>query len=200
MSTVALVKAVAKKVVDDALEDKYATSYLGLANGGPSYFNAGIGGNYECYPLLPLMYQGTNSNQRVGDKIRPKSLRVDFIITANGSYNSSQLNQIRMFVLQDKSIRNSNALKDIPLTQTGTPIASELLDLGGSLSGFSGRPDQIMFRVNRQRYTVFKDKVIELCAGNGQTLSLLMDTMVLRYLCLVNSVGGYLLRFLRHLY
>jgi len=163
------VTAVAKKVIADALEDKYATSIIGSIGGVPLYFNASIGSNQEVYSLLPAISQGTNSNQRVGDKVRPKSLRVDFVITANGSYNSSQLNQVRLFVLEDKAIRNPSALRDIPALQTGTPISTELLDLGGTTGGFFGQPNQIMYRINRQRYTVHKDKVLELCAGNGQT-------------------------------
>lgn len=164
---VALVKAVAKKVVEDALEDKYTTASMTLT-GYPVYFNASIGSNAEIYPVLPQIGQGTNSSDRVGDRIRPKKLQVDVVITANGSYDSSQLNQVRLFILQDKSIRNTAALKDITALQTGTPIQT-LLDFGGNVGYFTGIPSDIMRRVNKQRYTVFKDKVLEVCAGKGQT-------------------------------
>jgi len=153
-------------VVADALEDKYTTSGSGTV---PIYYNAGIGSNSEISPLLPPISQGTNSNQRVGDKVRPKRMRVDVVVTTNGTYNSSQLNLVRLFFLQDKSIGFSLALKDILATQTGTPITTQLLDNGGSTSGFSGLPNQIMRRINRQRYTVFKDKILELISGTGQT-------------------------------
>lgn len=165
-STKALIRAVAKKVVDDALEDKYQSGGSGPT---PKYYNAAISANSEIEPLLPPMQQGTNSGDRVGDKIKPKRLRVDVVVTTNGTYNSSQLNLVRLFFLQDKSIRNSVALKDIALTQVGTPIATQLLDSGGILSGFAGVPNQIMRRVNRQRYTIFKDKILELISGTGQT-------------------------------
>lgn len=165
---VALVKAVAKKVVADALEDKYVTVSMN-SSGSPTYFNAPIASNAEIYPVLPQISQGTNSDNRVGDRIRPKRLRVDFVITVNGAYNSSQLNQVRLFVLQDKAIKNVLALKDIPLTQTGTPIANQLIDYGGSVGQFTGVPDVIMRRVNKQRYQVYKDRTIELIAGTGQT-------------------------------
>lgn len=161
-----LVKAVAKAVVADALEDKYLTSGSGAT---PTYFNAAISSNSEIMPLLPAMQQGTNSGDRVGDKIKPKRFRVDVVVTTNGQLNSSQLNLVRLFFLQDKSIRNSVALKDIALTQVGTPIATQLLDSGGILSGFTGIPNQIMRRVNKQRYQIFKDKTLELISGTGQT-------------------------------
>lgn len=168
-TTTALVKAVAKKVVADALEDKYVTATY-LPSGFPGYFNASISGNNEIYFCLPNVSQGTGSNQRIGDTIRPKRLRVDFVLTANGSYNSSQLNQVRLFVLQDKAIRDIQKLRDtIVPPNIGTPISKELLDVGGSVSGWSGVPNDIMKRVNRQRYTVYKDKAFELIAGTGQT-------------------------------
>jgi hypothetical protein len=168
--TTALVKAVAKKVLSDQLEDKYARLIPPTESGVPVYFNANISANSECYPVLPQVAQGTNSNERIGDKIRPKRLRVDFVITANGSYNSSQLNQVRLFVLQDKSIKDLEALRDSIVEQrTGTPISTELLDVGGQTNGFFGNPDQVMSRVNRNRYQVYKDKVCEVIAGLGQT-------------------------------
>jgi len=162
------VKAVAKKVVADALEDKYEVS-IAQASGYPIYFNAAISNSQECYPLLPKIVQGVSEGQRIGDKIRPKKFRVDVVITANGSYTSSQLNQVRLFVLEDKSIRDLKNLQLIPLTQPGTPIATELLEAGSIVSGFTGYPSQVMIRVNRKRYTVFKDKVLEVLSGKGQT-------------------------------
>ena len=167
-SAVSLVKAVAKKVVSDALEDKYVTTSI-VGTGLPLYFNAAISSTSEIYPLLPAIVQGTNANNRVGDKIRPKRLRVDFVITANGSYTSSQLNQVRVFILEDKSIRFTPALRDIALTQIGTPIATQLLDFGSNPGGFLGLPSHVMARANRQRYTVFADKVKEICSGSGIT-------------------------------
>lgn len=165
----AVVRAVAKKVVADMLEDKYASASINPFSGTPVSFNASISSNSEVYPLLPQISQGTNSNNRFGDKIRPKRLRVDFVITANGTLSSSQINQIRLFVLQDKSIRNSNDLRSIPVTQPGTPITAQLIDFGGTVGGFSGIPDHIMRRVNKQRYQVFHDRVFEVLSGSGQT-------------------------------
>jgi len=164
-----MVRAVAKKVVADMLEDKYVSTSINVFSGTPISFNASISSNSECYPLLPKVSQGTNSNNRVGDKIRPKKLRVDFVITANGTLSSSQINQVRLFILQDKSLRNSADLQSVPASQPGTPISAELIDFGGTTGGFSGIPDHIMRRVNKQRYTVFQDRVFEILSGYGQT-------------------------------
>jgi len=152
---------VAKKVVSDALEDKYAQAGI-QAGGTPVYFNAGITSAAECFPLLPQVVQGADSNNRVGDKIRPKSLAVDFTIVANGDLTSSQLNMFRLWILEDKSLRN---LVNLP----NTPIANLLLDNGAFTSGFTGIPNQIMTRTNRRRYKVFHEKIRILTAGTGQT-------------------------------
>lgn len=158
----ALVRAVAKKVVADALEDKYAIRGAGGIGGIPIYFNAAVSTSGECYPLLPPIVQGTNSNDRIGDKVRPKRLRIDFVVTANGSFDSSQINQVRVFVLQDKAIKNLDLLNQ-------TPISTQLIENGGSTSGFSGAPEQIMRRINLQRYQVFRDKHLEILSGRGTT-------------------------------
>lgn len=167
----ALIKAVAKQVVASALEDKYNIS-IAQSSGLPIYFNAGINTNLEVYPLLPKIVLGTDSFNRVGDKIRPKKFMVSVVITANGNYTSSQINQVRLFMLEDKSIRDTLALQQVLATQPGTPIGSQLLrtgDIGGGTSGFAGYPSQIMLRVNRERYTVFHDRVLECLSGQGQT-------------------------------
>lgn len=154
-------KAVAKKVVTDALEDKYATS--GAQIGGEArYFNGAISSTTECYPILPIIQQGTDGFQRVGDKIRPKSFRLDVTICANGSISSSMLAQVRMFVLEDKGIRTLSLLAQ-------TPIDSQLLDYGNTVGGFTGAPVQIMNRVNKKRYRAFADKTLLVFKGTNQT-------------------------------
>lgn len=163
-TSTALVKAVAKKVVSDQLEDKYATSGAApiVGAGYPVYFNAAIASSAECYALLPTIVQGTGSAQRIGDKITPKRLRVMFTVTANGSYQSSQINLIRLMVLEDKSIRNLQQL-------TGTPIDTQLIDYGGTVGGYTGIPNNNGHRINRQRYKVIKDVKKEVLSGFGTT-------------------------------
>jgi len=170
-SSVALVKAVAKKVVEDQLEDKYVGYTIPTSGtaGYPVYFNAAISSTSEVYPILPPLFSGVSSYQRVGDRIKPKRLMLEVVITANGALTSSQLNMVRLFILQDKSIKDSNNLKAVTAIQPGTPIASQLLNTGGGTQGFTGVPNTILMRVNTERYSVIKDKVVEVRAGNGTT-------------------------------
>jgi len=147
--------------VSDTLEDKYARGEIQFG-GEPRYFNASIGSTTECYPLLPQVQAGAEGHERVGDKIRPKSLRVDFTICANGSISSSMMHQIRLFILEDKGIKTLSLLAQ-------TPIDTQLLDLGNVVAGFSGFPNQILQRVNKRRYKVFHDKVMVVGKGTNQT-------------------------------
>lgn len=162
----ALIRAVAKKVVDDRLEDKYETR-LSQTNGYPRYYDSAITSN-DIYPLLPAISQGTASNERVGDRIRPKNMRVDFTLTTNNADNSSLIAMCRLMVLTDKAIKNSLELPPITGTQNGSPVGTELLQYGGVLSGFTGIPSDEMARINRERYSVIKDIHKELIKAVGQ--------------------------------
>lgn len=162
--TVALVRAVAKKVVAASLEDKYETRLM-LSTGNPRYFDTPI---TAVYPLLPAISQGVNSNERVGDKIRPKRMRVDFTITTVNDTDSSLDVLLRLLVLEDKSIKSTLDLLPIAGTQPGTPITTDLLQYGSQLAGYTGIPTDDMARVNTERYTVLKDIRRELIKGMGQ--------------------------------
>ena len=159
--TTALVRAVAKKVVSDTLEDKYARAEI-QAGGQPVLFNAAITAPSEQYNLLPSVVQGTDSHNRIGDKIRPKSLRVEVYVTANGTLTTSMLQRVRVFMLEDKTLKSWVNL-------TSSPIATQLLDFGAFLGGFSGLPNTELIRVNKRRYKVIKDKILTLSKGTGLT-------------------------------
>jgi len=161
--TVALVKAVAKKVVSDALEDKYQTRLL-QTSGYPRLFDAGI---TSVFPLMPVINQGTESNNRIGDRIRPKRMRVDFTVSANYDLSSSLVTNVRLMVLQDKSIKDTLALPPSTGVQPGTPISTELLQYATQVTGYTATPTDDTARVNYERYTVIKDIHREVLKGYG---------------------------------
>lgn len=162
----ALVRTVAKKVVAQSLEDKYETR-LSQSTGYPRLYDSVITSN-DIYALMPAISQGTASNERVGDRIRPKRMRVDFTLATNNAENSSLLVNARLFVLEDKSIKATLDLAPIAGTQPGSPIGTELLSYGGINQGYTGLPSDDMARVNRERYTVIKDVKRELIKAVGQ--------------------------------
>lgn len=145
-----------------------------LSTGQPRYFDTPI---TAVYPLLPAISQGVNSNERIGDKIRPKRMRVDFTITCVGESDSSLDVLVRLLVLEDKQIKGTLDLLPIPPSpgpppiggQPGTPITTDLLQYGSQVQGYQGLLTDDMARVNTERYTVIKDIRRELIKGMGQS-------------------------------
>jgi len=172
------------------LENKYVTSYPGLAgalNSGTPWAGTGtailqspaIRNNVvvqNIHPIMPPIAQesaafaGSQQNQRVGNRIKPKSLRVDFIVTIRGENVNSNLLLCRMMVLTDKSLKNSNDLVyNAAIPQLGTPVDSLLFNYGnGTYGGFNGVPYDVNWRVNTNRYNVISDRVLKLQKGYGQ--------------------------------
>lgn len=164
--TVSLVRAVAKRVVSDALEDKYARTDIN-PGGQPLLINSTISSLVtDVFPILPFVVQGTDSFQRIGDKITPKSLVLKLYVVANGAVTSSFLNRVRVFILEDRTLKNYN---DLLAVGTGSPIGSQLLDAGNALQGYGGIPHDNYIRVNRRRYKTIKDVGFTLMKGAGTT-------------------------------
>lgn len=159
--SVKLVRAVAKKVVADQLEDKYARAEP-QPGGQPVSFNSGVSSPSDCYALMPTVTGGDKSNERIGDKIRPKALVVQGYITANGDYQTSMLNSVRLWMLEDKGIRNWQ-------NSGSLTVGQDLLDQGGQKVGYTGLPNQETIRTNKDRYKVFHDKVYTMAKGTGMT-------------------------------
>lgn len=155
-----LVRAVAKKVVSDALEDKYARAEP-QSGGQPVLFNSTITLFTEFYPLLPTITQGVDSYQRVGDKIRPKSLIVDVQMAMNGALSTAMMNRVRLFLMESKGVRDFSLRDQIQPTQ--------LLDFGNTVGAFTGLPNQTLVRVNRRAFKVFHDKLYVMSKGVGTT-------------------------------
>jgi len=190
-------------VISANIEDKYATTLPGKATatnpGTPASSDPGDGilcfaavvnnaSISTVYPLMPPITQGLDNSQRIGDKIRPKSLVVKFQIGLNGqalnAVGASQNVYARLLCLSDKSLKHVPDLITNPaLASTGTPVETQLLELGNGLtSGIGlGGPIEFSYRINRKRYTVHHDRLIKLQKGTGETnqpTGLVYGTMV----------------------
>ena len=189
-ASTAFVKKV-QAVIHKNSEDKYVTlfpnAWTGLAiqpgagwngQGTAIYQSPPIRNNAVVSNIIPLLPPIEQSNavlgqfseamQRVGNRITPKSLRVDFTVSfRSDNVNANQL-MVRLMCLSDKSIRNVPDLiasAGVP----GTPTDAELFNYGnGTYGTFNGIPYDMKWRVNRNRYTVHSDKVFRLEKGYGQ--------------------------------
>lgn len=164
----------AKKVISDQLEDKYETRLL-QSSGYPRLYDAGI---TSVFPLMPVISQGLESNNRIGDKIRPRRMRVDFTVSANYDLSSSLVTNVRLMVLNDKSIKDTLALPTIAGTQPGTPITTELLQYASTLAGYTATPTDDTARINYERYSVIKDVHREVLKGYGAGPNVVVNGLI----------------------
>ena len=181
------VKNAVKKIIRGEIENKYLTLYPASGAPGvigpgsawaaagtailqlPAVRNSALG--VSIIPLLPPCSQGLGENQRIGDKTRPLSLRVDFTVSMFGKNVNANLLHCRLMCLKDKAIKTiPDLIYNAIVPQVGTPLDQQLMDYGnGTNGGYNGVPYDQHWRINTKRYTVLSDLKFELRKGYGQT-------------------------------
>ena len=73
-ATKTAIRAIAKQVIRKEAEDKFVGGIV-----ENSYTHNGQISNADIYPLLPPVAQGTGYNERIGHKIRPKYLSIEYV-------------------------------------------------------------------------------------------------------------------------
>lgn len=164
---VKMVRKVAKRVVNRTLETKQ--SYLEPVGAG---FNTQTSQNFPLFPnitqtsmfqLCPTISLGTDSQSRVGNKIKPKGLYVKGHIYGDwanivGNNSSFQTIYVRILAISDKQ----NPVDSLAYGQFGSS-KDILLNKGSGATNFLFSDQTSLYRpVNTQRFTVYYDKVIKL--------------------------------------
>lgn len=144
-----------KKVVKSLTEDKQAYTSIGSGN-SLVMFNSGIDSTGDYQPVVPAIGQGVDTNQRIGEKIRAKSLNIRGYVrlTPNSVSNSTSLPQVavRLMVLSMKNRPNWTAV-----TNDAAPLQTLLLK-GGTTTAFTGILSDLMAPINRDVFTVHADR------------------------------------------
>jgi len=146
----------------------------------PLVFNTQVGGVIISYPkqILPPLSQSTSGGGRVGNMITAKNLSMKVQMSLNTedlSGATSRNFHVRFLCLIDKNIRNNALLYPADngagqLIQNGTPVTTELFDVGNGVNiGTNGNPAELMWRINKKRYTVLHDRTFHLVKGAGFT-------------------------------
>jgi len=175
-------KTFAKKVlsiVNKEAETKYVSSFVQTPNwvytisGGrlsqlryvpasteSTAFTSGITSVAEIYAAIPKVYQGTDSINRIADKIQPVKCRLDLDICITTASDATGFDyNVHIFVLQSKAVKNLNNYTAIPITQ--------LLDDGsGSQTSFDGTIVATQYPVENKLFTVLHHKVVHLQKPN----------------------------------
>lgn len=125
--------------------------------------NSSIANVGDLYQLVPDIALGTDSNQRIGDSIRPKRLKVVFKLSLDsGNYSSNQSLvypiEARLLIVKQKTIKNWG--------QSGTFDFSHLLrtNEGGSSAerAYTGDKNDNMRQINTDLFDVIMDKKVTL--------------------------------------
>lgn len=136
-----------KKIVAGQAETKYYADLSNLI----AQFNSGVNANADAYFTLSNIPQGTDNDERIGDKIQNVFCRVKGSIglTAPLALPSNRIIAARVMYLRCKT-------SDI--ATTGLPWTS-LLQGNGGYNGFTGTQMNLNQKINRNDFEVFYDKV-----------------------------------------
>lgn len=111
-------------------------------------------------PLLQQIAQGVSAQQRVGDRIKPKSLRMRGVVSfMSDTCNTLQNVYVRLLVLAQKNIKVGSAIT------AGGVDTDHLLRpayAGSDQEAFAGLTRNLYEPINTDLFTVYMDKVVKL--------------------------------------
>lgn len=158
-----------KKVMKVNEETKYKGEWAQDPNAAFIYssfqpFNAGITALTDIIAAIPEVETGTQSHQRIGNKISPIRAQMDFnmFVGAPGTDLNSYDITAHIFLVQPLSVKFLGNYTAIPW-QT-------LMDAGNSSSTtFDGSTGNAMLPVNKEQFRLLKHKKVRLVKSVGST-------------------------------
>lgn len=147
-----------KKMIDNRVEDKHVLWTLDNLTD----HNSGIGVAGDVVPLVQQIAQGTGEQNRLGDRIRPKYLKVSGIVTLDKlsgfQYSQNIRGRIIAFKQNDVKVGSANASVDIAhlLRSPDAPYSQY----------FTGAARDLCLPVNTDKFKVLYDKQFKLVPCN----------------------------------
>lgn len=131
-------------------------------------------GSADCEPLIQEIKPidsttGNTSQQRMGDRITPKSLVVKGIVTLNQTQPtaSNQPLYVRVIIAQQKDVKNSgNVFTNIDTSHLLHPAFD---GTGNDQVPFTGATPELHYPINKNKFRVYMDKIIRLAPVVSQT-------------------------------
>lgn len=156
------VRAIAKATLSRQMEDKHAVWNVISTN-----HNSSIGTNDCTFPLQPIS-QGVDSDQRIGDRIRPKWFKISGTVAIDTEFINGEPAPVS-FPLDPLEVRvMCLTQKDVKCGASG-PIQldpAHLLRKGGGVAYTGGLYDNQM-PVNTDKFKVLFDRKIRLVPQQG---------------------------------
>jgi len=139
-------------VINKNLEDKYA--YYTSTNVS---YNSGINAPGDINVIIPAMSIGTNDNNRIGDEVSLKSIKIKGYILANMTFNSYSQSRIavRIMVVQPRDYVNTSQV--ISAYAVWLPY---LLKRGSTTVAFTGLVQDLYTPINNDAIIKYYDRVM----------------------------------------
>lgn len=116
-------------------------------------------GTADPVPVLGQIKEGTDAQQRIGDRIKPKSLVVRGVISiASNKFNTSQNLYARIVIASQKTIKVGSAIP-------GSVDVANLLHAGfdsAPSQQFTGNTAELSYPINKALFRRYMDKIVEL--------------------------------------
>lgn len=152
-------KKAVQKIVKQTIARATENKLIGWLSEINTAHNSPIGAA-DCVPLVQQIATGTSAQQRVGDRIKPKSLRLRGVVSfMTDTANTNQNLYVRLIIASQKNIKVGSEVV------AGGVDASHLLRpgyVGGDQIAFSGVTRNLYEPLNKDLFRVYMDKVIKL--------------------------------------
>lgn len=126
--------------------------------------NSAISSAADCYQLVPNCSRGADPNERVGDTIRPKRLKVQIKVRLEDRHYDANNNllypiKVRVLILKQKNIKSYNQMA----TVFDSAHLLRTYENGSGLEiGYTGDTNDDMRMINTDLFDVLMDKKITL--------------------------------------
>lgn len=151
------VRKIAKAAVKSQAETKFVTRLVEDNVQHNSQISAG-----DFQQLVPLITQGTDDWQRIGDSIRPTSLVVRGLLSADNTYTTTnRVMLVRVVIVSAKATKNLTATTSL-WTNYANTLLQPNLDSGTQVVPFVGNQPELLYPVNRDQFIVHMDKVFKI--------------------------------------
>lgn len=130
--------------------------------------NAVIGAS-DCEPLIQEITDidtttANSAQQRQGDRIKPKSLKVSGLVSLNQAYptQSNQPIMVRLIIASQKDVKLGSSIKTGNVIDTAHLLKPSFAATGSDEQSFAGLTQDLLYPINKDKFRVYMDRIIKL--------------------------------------
>lgn len=156
-------KKAVTKIVKSVIARNQENKMIGWLTEENVAHNTAIGAA-DCVPLVQQIAPGVSAQQRVGDRIKPRSLRVKGVVSFQPDTCTTQQNlYVRIIIASQKNLKVGSEI-----VAGGVDTAHLLRPgyVGGDQIAFSGLTRNLTEPINKDLFRVYLDKVVKLTVSS----------------------------------